>query len=336
MHYNKETLSAVLREMEHERSMRAQQFAQRRAEIYAHIPRISEIDRLLSDTAASVLHTALESGEDPTQAIAHLCQKNLDLQAERRMLLVRHGFPANYLDETPVCETCSDTGYIGTVPCQCLKARYAARLTQDLSTILPIYHQNFESFRLDVYSNKPDARLHISPYENMKENLSICLDYARTFSPNACNLLLFGSTGLGKTFLSSCIAKVVSEHGFSVAYDTAIRIFSSYESVKFSSADSVACARRIHKYEQCDLLIIDDLGTEMATAFTVSTFYGLLSDRLMRRRPIIINTNLLPFEFEKRYSPAIASRLNGEFKSLRFFGDDIRLQCQNCVSLDRP
>lgn len=324
MHYNKEILSAVLRQMEQERNQRAECFAMRRQEVYAKLPRIREIDRALSNTAAAVLHAALELGQDPTIAIEKLQQHNLSLQTERRTLLTQNGFPANYLDETPACPACGDTGYIGCHPCECLRRRYAKQLTQELSTILPIYNQNFESFQLDYYSDIPDARIGMSSRDNMEDNLLICRNYADHFSIHSTNLLLYGSTGLGKTFLSTSIAKVVCERGFSVAYDTSIRIFNSYESVKFGSVDAATCAHRVRKYELCDLLIIDDLGMELSTPFTISAFYGLLTDRLMRHRPLIINTNLLPTEFEKRYSPAIASRLRGEFQQLRFFGDDIR------------
>lgn len=324
MRFNREILSAVLRDIDTENNARTTLFSNRRKEIYEKIPRIYEIDCLLSNTAAAVLHAALQNGTDPTEAIEQLRQKNLNLQEERRSLLLQAHYPADYLDETPVCSKCSDTGYIGTQPCECLKKRYAARLTEELSTILPIGAQNFEHFRIDYYSTAPDSRLGLSPRENMEYNRDTCRQYANNFSLHAPNLLLYGSTGLGKTFLSSCIAKVVSEHSFSVAYDTAIRIFSSYESVKFNSPDSTEAARRIHKYERCDLLIIDDLGTEMVTAFTISTLYGLLAERLMHRRPMIVNTNLLPASFEKCYSPAIASRLTGEFIPLRFFGEDIR------------
>lgn len=324
MRYNKEILSAVLRDMEREHTARTEEFAARRAQVYAHVPRVREIDRELSNTAAAVLHAALAAGDDPTAAVEQLKTHNLALQDERRNLLTQAGYKSDYLDETPLCPLCGDAGYIGTQPCDCLKARYAARLTRELSTILPIDDQNFEHFRLDYYSATPDARLGVSARENMEYNLSVCRAYADNFSLHAPNLLLYGSTGLGKTFLSSCIAKVVSEKGFSVAYDTAIRIFSSYESVKFGSADAADAVRHVRKYEQCDLLIVDDLGTEMATAFTTSALYGLLADRLMRRRPMIVNTNLIPSALESRYSAAIASRLVGEFEQLRFFGDDIR------------
>ena len=161
--------------------------------------------------------------------------------------------------------------------------------------------------------------MHDSPLENIRVNLFECKAYARNFGENSPNLLLYGSTGLGKTFLSTCVAEAVSARGFSVAYDTAINIIAAYETIKFGNGERAA------RYERADLLIIDDMGTEMGTAFTVSALYNLINNRLMAHRPMIVNTNLLPDELKKRYSPAVASRLLGEFKQLRFFGDDIRM-----------
>ena len=191
--------------------------------------------------------------------------------------------------------------------------------------MLPIADQNFAKFDMSFYSTRPDGRSGISPRENMEYNLGECKAYAAKFSKDSPNLLLFGSTGLGKTFLSTCIAEAVSARGFSVAYDTAINIVAAYETIKFGSGDGEAAAERAARYERADLLIIDDMGTEMGTAFTVSALYNLINNRLMTKRPMIINTNLLPETLSEKYSPAVASRLLGEFLPLRFFGDDIRL-----------
>ena len=324
MAYDKQILSDLLREMERRREAREKILTERRQEVYTRIPRIRHIDDTLRGTAASVLRAALESGDDPTAAIERLRDQNLALQRERTRLLLEAGLPADFLDNNPECPVCSDAGYVGAEPCQCLKARYAKRLTEQLSTILPIADQNFESFRLDFYPDTQDARLGISPRENMEFNLHTCKQYAERFSLQSPNLLLFGSAGLGKTFLSTCIAKTVSESGFSVAYDTAIHVLGCYEAVKFGGIDAEQSQRTIRKFEQADLLILDDLGTELSTAFTTSVFYSLINTRLMTRRPMIINTNLQPNELEKRYSAAVASRLLGEFTHLRFFGEDIR------------
>lgn len=324
MTFQKDILSDVLRDLEKTRMAHEQKLSEHRQEVYARVPRIRQIDTALQSTAAAVIRASLEAGEDPTAAVAALRENNLTLQAERRQLLLSLGLPADYLTLRYDCPACSDQGYIGSRPCECLKARYAKKLTEQLSTVLPIQDQNFESFRLDYYPNTPDSRIGMSARACMEMNFSRCRHYAETFTRNAPNLLLYGSAGLGKTFLSTSIAKVVSERGFSVAYDTAIDILGSYETAKFGGGDLEAAKSAIHRCEAADLLIMDDLGTELSTAFSTSAFYHLLNTRLMSHRPMIINTNLLPDRFESQYSAAIASRLLGEFIPLRFLGEDIR------------
>lgn len=325
MRYDKEILSATLRSLEQERTARERELEMRRQEIYSVIPRIRQIDDVLRHTAASVLRAALESGDDPSAAIAQLQRQNLKLQQERTSLLLQHQYPGNYLDLQPACPACSDLGYIGTTPCECLKARYTRKLTEQLSTIMPIREHNFSSFRLDYYSTQPDSRIGLSARDNMEDNLAACREYTRDFGAQARYLLLYGAPGLGKSFLSSCIAAEVSKQGFSVAYNTAVAIFSQYEAAKFGGADAVNAAKQIQKYEHVDLLIIDDLGAELTTSFTTSAFYTVLNNRLLTHRSMIINTNLTPADIQRRYSAAIASRILGDFSQLRFFGEDIRL-----------
>ena len=325
MAYDKKLLAAARRELERERTARADEIEERRHAVYAREPRIRAIDRELSSTAAAVLSAALRSGGDPEAAISRLRERNQSLQRERASLLGQLGLPADYLTDKPACPKCGDTGYQGSATCDCVKARYARLLKEQLSTVLPIQDQNFSRFNMDYYSARPDARLGVSPRENMEYNLDECKAYAAHFGKHSPNLLLYGSTGLGKTFVSTCIAEAVSERGFSVAYDTAINIVAAYETIKFGSGDGAAAAERAARYERADLLIIDDMGTEMGTAFTVSALYNLINTRLMAGRPMIINTNLLPETLSEKYSPAVASRLLGEFMALRFFGDDIRL-----------
>ncbi len=324
MKYQKDILSAVLRELEQHRTAQERDLAIKRHEVYARAPRVRQIDATLQSTAAQVIRVSLESGEDPSAAVAALRERNLTLQEERRQLVRSLGLPDDYLTLKYNCTICSDMGYVGRKPCACLKERYSQKLTEQLSAILPIHDQNFESFRFDYYSETPDARIGLSPRACIKYNYEKCLKYANSFSLSAPNLLLYGSAGLGKTFLSTCIAKRVSERGFSVAYDTAINILASYETVKFGGSDPEAAKAAIRRWEASDLLIMDDLGTELSTSFTTSAFYQLLNTRLMSRRPMILNTNLLPERFEQQYSAAIASRLLGEFTPLRFLGDDIR------------
>lgn len=325
MAYDKKLLAAARRELERERAARADELEERKRAVYAREPRIRAIDRELSATAASVLRAALESGGDPAAAIEQLRERNLSLQAERASLLGQLGLPGDYLTDKPLCPKCGDTGYDGSATCSCVRERYARLLKEQLSTVLPIQDQNFSCFNMNYYSTRPDARLGLSPRENMEYNLDECKAYAANFGKDSPNLLLYGSTGLGKTFLSTCIAEAVSARGFSVAYDTAINIVAAYETIKFGNGDGEAAAEHAARYERADLLIIDDMGTEMGTAFTVSALYNLINNRLMAKRPMIVNTNLMPEALSEKYSPAVASRLLGEFMALRFFGDDIRL-----------
>ena len=325
MAYDKKLLAAARRELERDRAARTDELEERRRAVYAREPRIRAIDRELSTTAAGVLKAALKSGGDPTAAIEQLRDRNLSLQEERARLLGQLGLPEDYLSDKPLCPKCGDTGYNGSAMCDCVKTRYARLLKEQLSAVLPIQDQNFSRFNLNYYSPRPDARLGVSPRENMEYNLDECKAYAANFGKDSPNLLLYGSTGLGKTFFSTCIAEAVSARGFSVAYDTAINIVSAYETIKFGNGDGAAAAERAARYERADLLIIDDMGTEMGTAFTVSALYNLINNRLMAKRPMIVNTNLLPETLSEKYSPAVASRLLGEFMALRFFGDDIRL-----------
>lgn len=326
MAYDKMILSAVLRQLEETRSRHQGEADQRRAAVYARIPRLREIDYELRGISARAVHTALGSGGDPEQAILALRDRSLALQQEQRELLIHNGYLPDELKPRVDCPICSDTGYDGNKLCSCVREKYAKEQTRRLSTILPIETNQFSAFRLDYYSNVPDQRLGQSPRYIMRDNYKTCLAFADKFASHSGNLLLYGSTGLGKTFLSSCIARVVSEHGFSVAYDTATHVFANFDSVKFNGFDSERAAEALKKYQSADLLILDDLGTEMPTAFSTSALYDLLNSRLMAHRSMIINTNLLPNELEKRYSPAIASRIAGSFTPLRFVGEDIRRQ----------
>ena len=193
----------------------------------------------------------------------------------------------------------------------------------ELSHMLDIGSQSFDTFRLDYYSTDRGG-LPRSPREAAQRNLEICQSFARDFRPGKQNLLLFGAPGLGKTFLSACIARVVSEDGFSVVYDTAGHIFSQFEASKFRRDDVDEPDESVERCMACDLLILDDLGTEMTTAFVQSALYQLLNSRLLAGRSTIISTNLDPDQIGRRYSAQIMSRLEGEFELLPFIGQDIR------------
>ena len=212
--------------------------------------------------------------------------------------------------------------------CRCLQDLCREAQISELSSLLDLGGQSFETFRLDYYDRTlwPDFRR--SPRENMELVLTNCRSYAEFFDPaTPRNLFLNGTPGLGKTFLSACIARVVSEKGFSVVYDTAPTIFSRFATKKFARDGEEArqADRDTRRYLRCDLLILDDLGSEFTTPFVQATLYELINTRLVERKHTVINSNLNLATIRQRYTPQVASRLEGEYLSLPFFGQDIRL-----------
>ena len=184
--------------------------------------------------------------------------------------------------------------------------------------------ETFSQFRLEYYSDEFNSRLGTSPRILMERNFQSIRRYALTFTPNADNLLFVGGTGLGKTFLAACVARVVADRGYSVCYETASHLFAKLEQAKFTPTED--SRRAAAKLTECDLLIIDDLGTEMPGQFVTAALYSLLNDRLLAGKPMLITTNLNVEEMGRRYSPQIASRIFGGFVGKTFLGDDIRIQ----------
>lgn len=304
-------------------------FRERRTRLYSLNPRLSEIDTALHATMTEVLALALRRGEDPMEALGRLREKNLALQEERAALLVSMGEEADALSARPRCALCGDTGYgkDGEL-CDCLKKYYIAEQNRELSKLLNIGSQSFDSFQMDYYSHQGWPQYGgMSPYENMDLIRETCYRYARNFGKHSGSLFLTGTPGLGKTFLSACIAREVSKNGFSVVYDTATHVFSQFETHKFrrgSEEEQEAAAADVRRYLACDLLIVDDLGTELITPFVQDVLYQLINSRIVTEKKTIINSNLDEAGIRQRYSPQIASRLSGEYRMLTFFGDDIR------------
>ena len=233
------------------------------------------------------------------------------------------GYPADMLEEKPNCRRCGDTGFLGSEVCSCLRDYYAREQNRELSELLDLGTQSFETFRFDYYSSVPDEELGISPRANMERVYDIC-----QFSPKSGSLLLSGGTGLGKTFLSASIARVVSGSGHSVVYDTAGHVFSRFEAQKFSREDGDGADDDVGRVLRCDLLILDDLGTELTTSFVQSAMYQLVNTRLITGKKTVISTNLSPNEIGRRYGAPVLSRLQGEYQMLLFFGEDIRRKRQ--------
>jgi DNA replication protein DnaC len=329
MGFDEKILSRVLDEFNRKRLRRELDLSRRREDIYRRIPRISEIDEELKTSSIKIITSSLRNGSNPLPGLRSIREHNKALSEEKAALLEKYGYTADWLDIKIDCPICSDSGFLPSGPCNCLINAYSKEQTKELSRMLPVNNQTFETFSLDLYSSDPDPKWGMSPRENMSIVFDTCREFANRFGPTTQNLLMCGGTGLGKTFLSSCIAGELSKKGVSVIYDTAVNIFAAYEREKFARDAEVSeeAANEIDRFYRCDLLILDDLGTEMQSPLINTALYTLINTRLMRGKKMIINTNLREdVDLPRRYSSQIVSRLRGEFLILPFFGEDIRIK----------
>ncbi|MGM9590788.1 MAG: ATP-binding protein [Faecousia sp.] len=292
------------------------------AEAYARVPRIKEIDIQLRRTMAKAAQAAFLQGSDGRAEMEAVRMENLNLQRERARL-AEANFEEGYLDDSPICTVCGGTGYVGSQMCECLRELCRQEQKKEVS-ILAGSKETFQQFRLDYYSDEYNPQYKAVPRMLMEKNFQTCRRYALTFTLNSGNLLFMGGTGLGKTFLSACIARAVADRGYSVAYETAGHLFGKLEQAKFTPTEE--SRREAAKLTECDLLILDDLGTEMPGQFVTAALYSLVNDRILAGKPMVISTNLNVDEMSRRYSPQIASRLHGGFTRLIFVGEDIRIK----------
>ena len=321
MAYSKEVVMRASARLAQQRADRESQIAARLQEAYAKQPRLLQIDVALRQTMAMAAQAVFAKGGDVAAAIDRARQENLALQAERKEL-VETSFTPGYLDETPICPHCGGTGYVGSSMCSCLKALCLQEQRKELSRIFT-GAESFDTFRLDYYPEEADRRTGVSPRTLMQKTLNSCISYARSFGPDSGNLLLIGGTGLGKTHMALSIGRAVGEQGYTVCYETANSLFSKLEKAKFMPTEENLS--QAQKLETCDILIVDDSGTELAGQFVTAALYGLLNQRLMERRAMVITTNLNVNDAAERYSAQVASRLYGEFLRMTFLGTDIRI-----------
>ncbi len=321
MAYSKEVVQRARARLAQAKEDRESENRQHLAEAYDRVPRLRQIDILLRRTMAMAAQAVFASGGDVQAAMAEAKAQNQALQQERAWLIDAN-FEEGFLDETPICDRCGGTGYMGSTMCECLAELCRQEQKKEL-TLLSGGKESFNQFRLDYYPDRVDPKLGVSPRAIMERNLRTCRTYTATFSQNSGNLLFNGGTGLGKTFLSACIARGVADKGFSVIYETATHLFNKLEQAKFNPTEETR--QEAAKFTACDLLIVDDLGTEMPGQFVTAALYSLLNDRLLADKPMIISTNLNVDEIHRRYSPQIASRLQGSFHQLIFLGEDIRI-----------
>ena len=293
--------------------------------VYARVPEIQRMDETMRRQMTELVRLTISHPVDLKERLAALEKDNLDIQMRRAELLVENGWPVEYLDDIYSCPKCRDSGVYEGGVCSCLEKLYNKELTKELGTLLQHGDESFERFDLNYYDAAPVGG--VSPRETMTMVLGACRKFADNFPAVSANLLFQGGTGLGKTYLSACIARVVAAKGYSVCYDSAAAALEAFEVQKFSRDPeaSEAANARVRRMLDCDLMILDDLGTEMISSISTSALYTLLNTRLVNGKKIIISTNCSDEELQKKYTQQIYSRIKGEFLRLPFVGRDIRL-----------
>ncbi len=316
MGYNRDDLIRIKSEYR-EKYQKARNDADMRAErIYIEIPRVKEIDVALSRTALEIMSAITNGKENAEDALARVRARNAALMEERGSLLRSAGRDENYTDVRYDCEKCGDTGYIDGKMCECMKRELVMAGYESSGLGRLIAKQSFDNFSLDYYKTGG------ANYQSMEHSFLSLRSFANNFSSDTYkNFLLVGGTGLGKTHLSTSVAKTVIERGYDVLYVCAIDMFADFEQKQFGNGED-----NTRRYFDCDLLIIDDLGTELTNQFTVSCLYNVINSRINSAKSTFINTNLSRKEIETKYAERITSRLFGEYYPLVFSGVDIRKQ----------
>lgn len=317
MGYNREDYVRVKNEFSQKYIAARERAGEKRMELHARFPRVREIDALLSRTGMDIMGV-IASGKNTEEQIKLIRERNDALLSERGKILREGGYPEDYSDIKYDCDKCGDTGFIDTKMCDCMKRALIMAGYESSGIGALMRTQSFENFSLDFY------RVGGNP-EQMKFNIEQLKKFADGFSKDTYkNFLFIGGTGLGKTHLSTSVAKRVIDRGYDVLYVTAVGMIGDYEDKRFG--DGRGAGHDISRYTDAELLIIDDLGTEVTNQFTLACLYDVLNSRINSRKCTIINTNLPAKELEGRYSERIYSRLIGEYVPVLFTGVDIRKQ----------
>lgn len=321
-----EIYKKIHREYEKMQNSALHEQRQRQELLYEKIPLIKEIDQKISLTGVKIAKAALKRPEDFLE-LTNLLKKDLkQLKEEKKELLKQNGFKEDFLDMKYHCQRCKDTGYIDSQRCTCFQQKLIDVLYNQSNLSEIIKSENFDTFDFRFYREQKLADEALSPKENMKQIYEKCFDFVQGFGYEFENLLFYGSTGLGKTFLCNCIAKDLMDKGKTVLYMTAGQLFKAVEDSHFKKEEQVEYANILDDVLTVDLLIIDDLGTEFSTILSSSELFHIINERLLTKKPVVLSTNLAPSDLINHYSDRIVSRLTGGYKVLKFFGDDIRFK----------
>lgn len=320
MAYSVEIRNKAKRILEKRRDSAVMQSDMRSQEIRLQIPEVDEIQSKLAQTGLEISRMFFFK-ENTEEKLEELRNRNRELIAKRGEILKAHGYDEDYMKPHFVCEACEDRGYIGGRMCTCHRQLLKDIMRNEMSRLAPLAKCTFDNFSLEYYSDKPMEN-NIVPKQRAEKIFDTCRKYAQNFSQNSKNLLFFGGAGLGKTHLSLAIMNVVINKGYDVCYGTSQNICDDLQSEQFGRTDNLVYTK--NQIMNCDLLVLDDLGTEIDNQYSIATLYNIINTRILSSKPTIISTNYSMISLENKYDKRITSRLTGEYIAFYFIGNDIR------------
>lgn len=311
----------IMRDYERTRLKNRDLHQKRLSEIYSHIPAFQDLDGKIASCSVAAGKARLRGSSD---AMEKLRTQLASLSDEKKKLLKAYGYPENYLEPIYQCPLCHDTGYVEEGKCRCLQQKIVDLIYAQSSIREELEKENFSHFRYDYYPEQAKDG-NPSPRANIKAVVSRCQDFVSHFpEKDRENILFLGNTGVGKTFLSHCIAYELIKKAYTVLYLTSFQLFDSLEQYAFHREKQTGAPPMPHLLD-CDLLIIDDLGTELNNSFVSSQLFLCINERLLRHKATIISTNLSLEQLSRAYSERVLSRIMENYQILSIYGQDIRL-----------
>lgn len=304
------------------RENEARLLKQRREKIQNDLPVVFNLEKKIAKLCIDLAVNSFKDIEDRENYLSNLKNEITNLRVKKSELLVANGYSQDYVSLQYKCNKCKDTGYIGSTKCSCYKQKLVKLYYKNSYHNSMLASNNFEHFNIDYYSTQRTNNDPRSPRKNMEDTIiPYVMDYLKNFPETKNNLLFYGSSGTGKTFLSNCIAKDLLDKGFLVIYRTSDDIIHDLKKVKFENDHNLE-----NLLLNCDLLILDDLGTEQITDFSSTELFNLLNKKLLMNKKMLISSNYALEKLSRTYSERITSRLFGDFTLFKFYGDDIRIK----------
>ena len=323
---NSEMLNEILNDYEKKRdkALYSQRIRQKKA--YLKIPELEKLDKEISNTGFLISKAILENPDCYEEKAREIKEKMEKLKMKKAILLTENNIPLEYLDVVYECDKCQDTGFLSNgEKCNCLKQEMISRIYKMSNIEDVLKKENFQTFDINVFPDTPFENEKLTPRDNMRNIVGIAEGFVNNFNEkNGENLLFYGSTGLGKTFMCNCIAKGLIDKNKIVIYQTAFKILEIIESHRFRRNEKLFDEMDYEILFISDLLIIDDLGTEVANTFTNAEIFNIVNTRILNGNKTIISTNLTPKEISEIYTDRVFSRVLDKFIPLKFYGPDLR------------